>query len=83
MVSILVWIIFGALAGWIISLLVSVGSMEKTLHFIAIGIAGAIAGGIISKLFSSESLETFNPSGVIIAVLSSLILLAAIRKLSV
>lgn len=81
MVNILVWILFGALAGWIISLLVSTGSIEKSVRFITIGAAGALAGGLLTKLLNNESLATFNASAIIIAVISSLILLGAIRKL--
>lgn len=79
-INILVWILFGALAGWIISLLVSTNSVEKSVRYIVIGIVGALAGGILTKIFNNESIAMFNSSAVFIAVLSSLVLLGAVRK---
>jgi len=46
-VSILSWALFGALCGWITSLVVSSASSEQTRTYIGIGILGGIVGGVI------------------------------------
>lgn len=82
MVNILVWILFGALAGWIISLLVTTDNVEQSMRFIVVGAFGSLLGGLLTKLFNNEGLTIFNPSAVVIAVIFALVLLGAVRKFS-
>lgn len=44
------WIIFGALAGWVASLLVGVSERQGCLANIIVGILGAFIGGLIMDL---------------------------------
>lgn len=46
--NILLWIIFGGLAGWIASLIVGVSSSMGLLANIGVGIVGAFLGGWIA-----------------------------------
>lgn len=73
--SILVWIIFGGIAGWIATLVTGNASKYGILGNILIGIAGAIVGGVIANLLGIN--EAFNTtlSSFITAVLGSVLLL--------
>lgn len=82
MINILILILFGALSGWIISLLISTNNTETTVRFIIIGIFGALLGGLLTNALKGEPLTRFNDLGILIAVIFSLILIGAMRKLS-
>ncbi|MBN1755391.1 GlsB/YeaQ/YmgE family stress response membrane protein [bacterium] len=76
--GLLTWIVFGALAGWVASLLT--GKKHGCLLNILIGVIGAFMGGMISHLFLGEGLNLrFNISSFAIAVIGSVILLILVR----
>ena len=45
--GVILWIIFGALVGWIASIIMGTNNEQGGLANIAIGIIGAIIGGIM------------------------------------
>ena len=47
--GILLWIIFGALAGWLASVIMDTNESQGWLGNIIIGIAGAFIGGAIGQ----------------------------------
>ena len=71
------WIIFGALAGWVASMVVGTQKRQGCLMNIVIGILGAFLGGFIFRLLTREpvwwdwNLQSFG-----IAVLGAVLLLA-------
>ena len=75
--SILVWIIFGALAGWIASALM--GSREGLLWDIVLGIVGAGLGGLVIGLFGQAGVTGFDLYSIVIAVIGAIILIAISR----
>ena len=78
--GIIAWIIFGALAGWIASILAGTRDQMGCLSNIFIGIAGAFIGGVIYKLLTGEDWNThFNAGSFILAVIGSILLLGLLR----
>ncbi len=74
--GILAWIIFGALAGWIASMIVKTNDEQGAFGNIIVGILGALIGGFLAGLlFDSPGVTGFNISSFIIAVLGAVILL--------
>lgn len=74
--GILAWIIFGALAGWIASMIVKTNDQQGALGNIIVGILGAVIGGWLSGfLFDSPGVTGFNFSSFLIAVLGAVLLL--------
>ena len=70
------WIIFGALAGWVASLIVGNNSRQGCLMNIVVGVVGAFVGGFISKLLFGQAVDfgwTWQSFG--IAVLGAVVLL--------
>ncbi|HEY7030350.1 MAG TPA: GlsB/YeaQ/YmgE family stress response membrane protein [Thermomicrobiales bacterium] len=78
--GIIAWIIFGALAGWVASILAGTRDQMGCLSNIFIGIAGAFIGGVIYKLLTDESWDMhFNAGSFILAVIGSILLLGLLR----
>lgn len=74
--GILSWIIFGALAGWIASMLVKANDQQGWLGNIIVGIIGAVLGGFLSGLlFGGQGVTGFNLRSFFIAVAGAVILL--------
>lgn len=74
------WIIFGALAGWIASILTGNNSRMGCLGNIIVGIVGAFLGGWIYSLITGHTLVIgWNLTAFIVAVLGAVVLLAVLN----
>ena len=74
------WIIFGALAGWIASILTCRNSQQGCLMNIIVGIVGAVLGGWGYSLITGRSLVVgWNWTAFIVAILGAVVLLALIN----
>ena len=75
--GILSWIIFGALAGWIASIIMGRNRSMGLILNIVVGIAGSALGGWLSSLlFGWGGVTGFNWRSFLIAVAGSCLLLA-------
>ncbi len=74
--NIIVWIVFGALAGWVASLIMRTDAEQGGLMNIVVGIAGAIVGGFIMQAIGGSGVTGFNLSSLLVAILGSVLLLA-------
>ncbi|MFA5878500.1 MAG: GlsB/YeaQ/YmgE family stress response membrane protein [Candidatus Staskawiczbacteria bacterium] len=77
--SILVLIIFGALVGWVASMLV--GTREGLLLDIIVGIVGSVIGGWIMDFFSQSGVTGFNVYSFLVALLGSVVLLVVVKAI--
>ncbi len=75
--GIILWIIFGALAGWIASAIMK--SNDGVLMDIVIGIVGAILGGWIMSFFGQGGISGFNIYSFLIAIFGAVVLIAIVR----
>lgn len=74
-VNLLGWLIIGALAGWIASLIVGRG--EGLILNIVVGIIGAFVGGFLySALTGVDFTAGFNLTTLLVAIVGAVILLA-------
>jgi len=80
--GIVTWLIFGALAGWVASLLFGNNDRQGWIGNIVVGIVGAIIGGFIGNWVFDHGVSGFNISSFAIAVAGALILLFAMRALT-
>jgi uncharacterized membrane protein YeaQ/YmgE (transglycosylase-associated protein family) len=70
------WIIFGALAGWVASMIAGKNEAQGWLGNIIVGIVGAFIGGLIFSWLSGQSFTVgWNLWSFIAAVIGSIILL--------
>ena len=54
--GIILWIIFGALVGWLASLIMGTDAQQGALANIIVGIIGAVIGGWVMNLLGYPSL---------------------------
>ncbi|MFA5742830.1 MAG: GlsB/YeaQ/YmgE family stress response membrane protein [Candidatus Paceibacterota bacterium] len=77
--SILVYIIFGALVGWVASMIM--GGANGLLIDIIVGIVGASLGGWIMDYFGKSGVTGFNIYSFLVALLGAVVLIAVVRAL--
>jgi uncharacterized membrane protein YeaQ/YmgE (transglycosylase-associated protein family) len=75
--SILLWIVFGALAGWIASLVMR--TRQGLLLDIVVGIIGAVIGGFIFRAFGAAGVTGFNAYSILVAILGAIVLLWIVK----
>ena len=74
--DILVWIVFGALAGWIASIITGRNKQMGAVENVLSGIAGAFIGGfIMENFFSTQGVTGFNVYSFIVAILGAVVLI--------
>lgn len=71
----LAWIIFGALAGWIASIIMGKNKRMGAIANIVVGIIGAFIGGLIMNFFGAQGVTGFNFPSFIVAVVGAIVLL--------
>ena len=75
--SILIWIIFGALVGLAASMIM--GSGGGLVWDIVVGIIGAVLGGWIMSLVGNSGVTGFNLYSFLVALLGAVVLIAIVR----
>ena len=74
--GLIAWIVFGALAGWVASIIAGTSRRQGCLVDIIVGVAGAFLGGLIMELATGHGIGFgFNLSSFIVAVVGAIILL--------
>jgi uncharacterized membrane protein YeaQ/YmgE (transglycosylase-associated protein family) len=73
--NIIVWIIFGALAGWIASIITGKNRRMGAIANIVVGIVGAFLGGFIMNFFGEEGVTGFNFYSFFVAILGAVVLI--------
>jgi uncharacterized membrane protein YeaQ/YmgE (transglycosylase-associated protein family) len=77
--GILSWIVFGALAGWVASLITGRHERQGCLLNIVAGVAGAAIGGWVMSFFGGTGVTGFNLTSFLVAVLGAVILLVIVN----
>lgn len=77
--GIILWIVFGAIVGWIASVVMKSNSEQGLLSDIIVGIIGAVLGGWIMSLFGETGVTGFNIYSFLVAILGAIVLIAIIR----
>lgn len=73
--GILLWIIFGALAGWIASIVMKTDHRQGTVSDIIMGIIGSIVGGLIMNQLGQSGVNGFNLYSLAVAVIGAIIVI--------
>ena len=73
------WIIIGALAGWIASIITKNNAQMGAFANIIVGIVGGFIGGFVVSLIGGHGITGFNLWSLVVAVIGATILLSVIN----
>jgi uncharacterized membrane protein YeaQ/YmgE (transglycosylase-associated protein family) len=76
------WIILGALAGWIASIIMRTNAEQGAIANIIVGIIGAVIGGFLMQLLGASGVSGFNIYSLLVAIGGAVILLALYRAVT-
>lgn len=79
--SIILWIIFGAIVGWLASVIAGTNQQQGLVANIVVGIIGAFIGGFLFRLFGGAGVTGFNFYSAVVALVGAVILLLLVRAL--
>jgi uncharacterized membrane protein YeaQ/YmgE (transglycosylase-associated protein family) len=77
--GIILWLIFGALAGWIASKIMNTDGEQGAVANIVVGIIGAMIGGFVFSTLGGQDVTGFNIYSLVVAVVGAVILLAIVK----
>lgn len=77
--GILAWIVLGAIAGWLASMIMKTNEEQGTVANIIIGIIGAVIGGFIFDMLGGSDVNGFNLYSLIVATIGAVILIAILK----
>jgi uncharacterized membrane protein YeaQ/YmgE (transglycosylase-associated protein family) len=77
--GLLAWLIVGAIAGWLASIVMGTNRQQGLLMDIIVGIIGAFIGGFLFNLLGAPGATGFNVWSVIVAFVGAVVLLGILR----
>jgi len=77
----ILWIIFGALVGWVASLIMKTDQQQGIIINIIVGIIGAVIGGWLMSIFGKGAVTGFNLYSFLVALLGSVVLITIVKAL--
>jgi uncharacterized membrane protein YeaQ/YmgE (transglycosylase-associated protein family) len=77
--GILMWILFGAIVGWLASMFM--GTSEGLVMDIVLGVVGAILGGWLMSFFGKSGVTGFNLYSFLVAIFGAIVLISIVRAL--
>lgn len=77
--GIILWIVFGAIAGWVASMIMGTGS--DTVSDIIMGIIGSVVGGFLMNMVGYSGVTGFNLYSMGVAVLGAIVVIYVGRML--
>lgn len=80
--GILSWVILGAIAGWLASMIMKTNAQQGWLGNIVVGIVGAVVGGWIAGFFNMGGVDGFNLGSLLVALVGSVVVLAIYKMLT-
>lgn len=82
MIDLILWVLFGALAGWIASMIANTNTSQGVLGNIIVGLAGAVIGGFIVQALGGPPVSGISFAGLLVAVGGAVLLLFLYNSLT-
>ncbi len=79
--GIILWIVFGALVGWIASIIMKTDAQQGALLNIIVGVVGAVLGGWIMSTLGQGGVDGFNIYSFVVALVGAVVLIAIVKAL--
>ena len=77
--AIIFWVLFGALAGWLASIVMRTDASMGATENIVVGIIGAVIGGFIMNSVGGAGVTGFNLYSILVAVGGAIVLILLVR----
>ncbi len=77
--DLVLWVIFGAIAGWVLSLFLGITKLITVLSTVGIGVLGAIAGGWIMSIVIGPNPEGLNLYSLLVATIGSILIILCMK----
>jgi uncharacterized membrane protein YeaQ/YmgE (transglycosylase-associated protein family) len=77
--GIIAWIIFGAISGWLASIIARTNERQGWLANIVVGMVGALVGGLLFNLLGGAGITGFNLWSLFVAVIGAVIFLSTVK----
>jgi uncharacterized membrane protein YeaQ/YmgE (transglycosylase-associated protein family) len=77
--GIILWIVFGALVGWIASIIIKTDAQQGMVLNIVVGIFGAVIGGWLMSFLGESSVTGFNLYSFGVALIGAIVLIALFK----
>ena len=74
--SIIGWVILGAIAGWLASIVTGRNAQMGCIANIVAGVVGALIGGFVFSAFGGDPITGFNLYSLIVAFVGAVVVLA-------
>jgi uncharacterized membrane protein YeaQ/YmgE (transglycosylase-associated protein family) len=71
--DIILWIVFGAIVGWLASIIMK--SNQGLLGDIILGIVGAFVGGLVMNFFGAGGVSGFNLYSILVSIVGAVIVI--------
>ena len=78
MINLIVWLVAGAVIGWIASLVMHTDAQQGTLLNIVVGVVGALIAGLLLNQPTINQ-NVFNLNALVISLIGAIILLAVVN----
>jgi len=75
----ILWIVFGALAGWVASMIMGTNAQQGALLNIVVGVIGAVLGGWLMSFFGQGGVSGFNLYSFVVALIGACVLIGLVR----
>ncbi len=79
--NIIIWIIFGALVGWVASLIMKTDNQQGAVLNILIGIIGSFIGGWLMNFFGESGVTGFNVYSFLVSLMGAVVLIVIVKAL--
>ena len=81
--SLIVWVIVGAVAGWLASIVMKTNGQQGLFADIIVGVVGGVIGGFLfNALGVGGAVTGFNVTSLVVAFVGAIVLLVVIRAFS-
>jgi uncharacterized membrane protein YeaQ/YmgE (transglycosylase-associated protein family) len=78
MINLIIWLLLGALVGWIASMVMRTDAQQGALLNIIVGIIGAFIGGLLFG-YNTINQNNFNLTSILVSFVGAVILLAIVN----
>lgn len=80
--NIILWVVFGALAGWIASMVAGTDANQGAIGNIIAGIVGAVVGGFVMSSLGKSGVNGFNLYSLLVAIGGAVLVLFVWKRIS-